>query len=153
MTRFGCTHVTMVSTTPTHYVHVLLSFDWRRRRNARPDLQNNVGSKYIKCLYFGYTSASFKTRKTQPEYLGFLGPIVHAEVGDRVVIKYRNKCGFKNSVHAHGVMYDKGSEGTPSDDGSTQQQMQDDAVAPGGRHTYQWVRTVLSIISTPGTGN
>ena len=109
-------------------------------RNA--SVQSHIGSKYIKCLYFGYTDDTYETRTSAPEHLGFLGPIIYAEVGDRVHIKYKNECGFANSVHAHGVVYDKGSEGAPSDDDTKKADMKDDAVPPNGSYTFKWVRAL-----------
>ena len=44
-----------------------------------------IGSKYEKCLYRGYTDVSFKHRESRPadeRYLGLLGPVIRAEVGD-----------------------------------------------------------------------
>lgn len=41
-------------------------------------------------------------------------------------------------MHAHGVRYDKGSEGTGYDDGSGPGNRQDDAVQPGRSYTYTW---------------
>ena len=53
---------------------------------AGPD---RVGSTYTKCLYHGYTDATFTKqppRRPQDAYLGLLGPVIRAEVGvDREV--------------------------------------------------------------------
>lgn len=99
-----------------------------------------LGSNYTKCLYHGYTDDTFSERlERAPEdaYLGMLGPVLRAAVGDRVDIVFRNRCSFRNSVHLHGLFYGKGSEGAPHDDGSVMRDMQDDMVAPGGSHTYR----------------
>ena len=39
------------------------------------------------------------------------GPTLRAEVGDTIVIHYKNGASFANSMHPHGVFYDKASEG------------------------------------------
>ncbi|HYA53758.1 MAG TPA: multicopper oxidase domain-containing protein [Streptosporangiaceae bacterium] len=100
-----------------------------------------IGSKYEKCIYRGYTDSSFATLKARaPEdaYLGFLGPVIQAEVGDTIKVVFRNTCPFATSVHPHGVFYNKNSEGAPYNDGTTGADKADDAVPTGGRHTYIW---------------
>ena len=80
-----------------------------------------IGSKYEKCLYRGYTDGSFTHRLARPadeRYLGLLGPVIRAEVGDTIKVVFRNTCPFPASVHPHGVFYAKGSEGAPYNDGT-----------------------------------
>ena len=43
---------------------------------------------FPKVRYIGYTDATFSTPKRQPEWLGVLGPIIRAEVGDNVVVHF-----------------------------------------------------------------
>jgi manganese oxidase len=98
-----------------------------------------IGSRYLKCLYREYTDGSFghlKPRAADEGYLGFLGPVIRAAVGDTIKVVYRNTCPFPTSVHPHGVFYDKSSEGAPYADGTAQHG--DDAVPTGGRWTYTW---------------
>ena len=100
-----------------------------------------IGARYVKCLYRGYTDASFRTRQPRPAadaYLGLLGPVIRAEVGDTIRVVFKNNCPFPTSVHPHGVLYDKSSEGAPYNDGTSGADKTDDAVPTGGRHTYTW---------------
>jgi FtsP/CotA-like multicopper oxidase with cupredoxin domain len=100
-----------------------------------------IGSRYIKCLYRGYTDATFRhpqQRSPDQAYLGFLGPVIRAQVGDTIKVVFRNGCRFGASVHPHGVFYAKNSEGAPYADGTKGADKADDAVSPGGRHTYVW---------------
>ncbi len=53
-------------------------------------------------------------------------------------VVFLNNASFPCSMHAHGVRYDKGSEGTAYDDGSGPANKQDDAVQPGHSYTYTW---------------
>ena len=102
---------------------------------------NRIGSRYLKCLYRGYTDATFSTlapRPAEEAYLGLLGPVIRAEVGDTVRVVFRNTCSQPVSVHPHGVFYTKDSEGAPYSDGTSGSDKADDAVPPGGRHTYVW---------------
>lgn len=100
-----------------------------------------IGSKYVKCLYRGYTDGSFNTRIQRPAadaYLGMLGPIIRAQVGDTIKVVFRNTCPFPTSIHPHGVFYDKGSEGAPYNDGTSGSAKNDDAVPTNGQVTYTW---------------
>jgi Multicopper oxidase len=80
-----------------------------------------IGARYLKCLYRGYTDAGFgslQERSPQEAHLGFLGPVLTAEVGDTIRVVFRNTCPFPASVHPHGVFYAKADEGAPYADGS-----------------------------------
>ena len=51
---------------------------------------NHIGHVYRKAIYREYTDGTFVTRKPrgpQDEYLGLLGPILRAEVGDTIKVK------------------------------------------------------------------
>jgi manganese oxidase len=90
-------------------------------------------TKYDKIRFFEYTDNTFKTRKPQPEWLGILGPIIRAEVGDEIVVEFLNKSKYPHSIHPHGLRYDKNSEGgayIPAGRGAS--------VAEGVRFTYHW---------------
>src|SRR5918911_2537826 len=105
---------------------------------AGPD---RIGSTYLKSLYREYTDDTFGTLKPRPaawEHLGFLGPVIHAEVGDRVRLVFKNNLGRPVSIHMHGLQYDKGSEGAPYADGTGADQQGDDAVPPGSVYTYDY---------------
>jgi hypothetical protein len=102
---------------------------------------SRIGSRYVKCLYRGYTDATFKHQVERPpdeRYLGLLGPVIRAEVGDTIKVVFRNNCQFAASIHPHGVFYKKQSEGAPYDDGTDAGDKADDAVKPGGTSTYEW---------------
>jgi hypothetical protein len=100
-----------------------------------------IGSRYEKCHYRGYTDASFSQLIERPpseRYLGFLGPVIRAEMGDTIKVVFRNECPFLTSVHPHGVFYTKGNEGAPYNDGTNSSDKPDDAVPTGATHTYTW---------------
>jgi FtsP/CotA-like multicopper oxidase with cupredoxin domain len=105
---------------------------------AGPD---RIGSTYLKSLYREYTDDTFATLKPRPaawEHLGFLGPVIRAQVGDRVRLVFKNNLDRPVSVHMHGLKYDKGSEGAPYADGTGANQQGDDAVPPGSVYTYDY---------------
>jgi FtsP/CotA-like multicopper oxidase with cupredoxin domain len=103
-----------------------------------------IGTVYKKALYREYTDSTFRTLKLRGadwEYLGFLGPVVRAEVGDSIRIVFRNNASHRYSVHPHGVLYDKASEGAIYEDGTSGAAKLDDGVAPGRTHVYRWAVT------------
>jgi manganese oxidase len=102
---------------------------------------DRIGTKYKKAIYVEYTDATFSERKPQPsawQYLGILGPIIHAEVGDRIRVVFRNKTSRPYSIHPHGVFYTKVNEGALTNDGTSEAEHAGDAVAPGATYVYQW---------------
>jgi FtsP/CotA-like multicopper oxidase with cupredoxin domain len=106
--------------------------------NAKP---RPVSTAYRKVLYREYTDSSFRTLKPRPvawQHLGFLGPLIRAVVGDTIRVVFRNNGDRPYSVHPHGVLYDKASEGVPYNDGTNGNDKADDGVPPGGTHTYVW---------------
>jgi hypothetical protein len=64
-----------------------------------------------KTRYIEYTDATFSTRKPQPDWLGILGPVIHAEVGDTILVAFLNRSQAPHSMHPHGLRYDKDNEG------------------------------------------
>lgn len=48
---------------------------------------------------------------TQPSWLGFLGPVLWAEVGDVISVHLKNFATRPYTIHPHGVFYEKDSEG------------------------------------------
>jgi hephaestin len=102
---------------------------------------SRIGSTYTKALYQEYTDGSFRTRKpTDPrwEHLGSLGPVIRAQVGDTVRVVFRNKTSRPYSIHVHGLLYDKRSEGAPYSDGTHGADKGDDAVPPDTTFTYTY---------------
>ncbi len=102
---------------------------------------DRIGRVYLKSIYREYTDESFKELEPRPdewEHLGMLGPVIQAEVGDTIEVVFRNNTPFPASMHPHGVLYDKDSEGAPYADGTSEADKADDAVPEGGTHTYHW---------------
>jgi hephaestin len=64
--------------------------------------------------------------------------MIRAEVGDTIVVHFKNNTPFPASMHPHGVFYAKDSEGAPYNDGTSGAGKADDAVKPGQTHTYVW---------------
>jgi FtsP/CotA-like multicopper oxidase with cupredoxin domain len=102
---------------------------------------HSLGPIFRKAMYREYTDATFthlKPRSSEDAYLGIVGPIVHAEVGDTIRIVFKNHGTHPYSMHPHGVFYDKASEGSGYADGLTPAEKAGDSVAPGATFTYRW---------------
>ena len=102
--------------------------------------KDRIGKVYTKALYREYTEnwAALKPVPSQWQHLGTLGPVIRAEVGDTIVVHFKNNASFPFSVHPHGVFYNKDSEGAPYNDSTSGSDKLDDAVQPGFTHTYTW---------------
>ncbi|XP_049623128.1 hephaestin isoform X5 [Suncus etruscus] len=100
--------------------------------------KKRIGSTYKKTIYKGYKDDSFMDEMTQPSWLGFLGPVIWAEVGDVISVHLKNFATRPYTIHPHGVFYKKDSEGSLYPDGTSGQLKADDAVMPGGSHIYNW---------------
>jgi Putative multicopper oxidases len=102
---------------------------------------NPNATVYRKAIFRQYTDASFKTLKARPDawaHLGILGPLIQAEVGDTIIVVFRNNASHPFSMHPHGVLYDKESEGAGYQDGTSADRKLGDSVAPGASYTYTW---------------
>lgn len=81
-----------------------------------------IGTVYKKVFYREYTDSSFsvpKNRSDQWAHLGYLGPVIHASVGDSIRIVFKNNALSGNrsySMHPHGVFYSKENEGMAQSD-------------------------------------
>jgi FtsP/CotA-like multicopper oxidase with cupredoxin domain len=102
---------------------------------------HRIGTTYRKAIYREYTDGTFsklKPRTPEEAYLGSLGPILRAEVGDTIRVVFRNNGTHPFSMHPHGVFYEKASEGSPYQDGVANKEKGGAAVPPGGTFTYTW---------------
>lgn len=102
---------------------------------------DTIGSSYKKALYRQYTDGTFSKLTPIPadqRYLGLLGPTIHAEVGDTIKIYFKNNTTIPVSMHPHGLLYSKASEGAGYNDGTAGTDKTGDAVPPGGHYLYTW---------------
>ena len=102
---------------------------------------HRIGKVYRKAIYREYTDESFtklKPRAPEWEHAGILGPILRGEVGDTLRVVFKNNATRAYSMHPHGVFYNKDSEGSSYDDGTSGNDKADDNVAPGQTHLYTW---------------
>jgi FtsP/CotA-like multicopper oxidase with cupredoxin domain len=151
----GCTSVLAQQTRTYHIAAIEVDWDYaptginKISGNAFGESENvfvqsgkeRIGKVYRKAVYREYTDAAFTTVKAvapQWEHLGALGPVIRGEVGDTINVVFKNMASFPASMHPHGVLYTKSSEGAPYNDGTSGADKADDAVPSGGTHTYTW---------------
>uniref|UniRef100_A0A8C8AJW2 ferroxidase n=1 Tax=Otus sunia TaxID=257818 RepID=A0A8C8AJW2_9STRI len=82
-----------ISSNEESYGHIFLSQE-----------EDLIGSKYKKVVYREYTNSNFTQRKVrteEEEHLEILGPLLHAEAGDSVLIVFKNKASRPYSISAH----------------------------------------------------
>lgn len=100
--------------------------------------------RWAKTRFIEYSDNTFTTTKPQPEWLGILGPVIRAEVGDEIVVEFLNRSRKAHDMHPHGLRYDKNNEGSyylPFGTGAQ--------VGPGRKFTYHWFANASS---GPGPG-
>ncbi len=115
-------------------------FDELQKGYTQPGA-NHIGRVYKKAIYREYTDDSFSTLKPRPadeQYLGLLGPVLRAEVGDTIKVVFKNHASHPYSMHPHGVLYQKDSEGADYNDNTSGADKSDGGVPPGATHTYLW---------------
>uniref|UniRef100_H3BA63 Hephaestin n=1 Tax=Latimeria chalumnae TaxID=7897 RepID=H3BA63_LATCH len=100
--------------------------------------KDRIGGVYKKALYKQYSDVTYATEVQQPDWLGYLGPVIRAEVGDTIILHLKNFASRPYSLHPHGVFYDKSSEGALYPDHTSGEAKKDDGVPSGGSHTYTW---------------
>jgi FtsP/CotA-like multicopper oxidase with cupredoxin domain len=117
-----------------------MPFDAIARTFTQPG-PHQIGSINKKTIYRQYTDATFtklKPRAPEDAYLGLVGPILYAEVGDTIKVVFRNHATHPFGMHPHGVQYAKDSEGADYNDGTSGADKADGCVSPGATHTYTW---------------
>jgi manganese oxidase len=137
--------------TTRHYYIAAEDVTWDYAPSGHNLLNGNVllqpwqlKRQWPKSRFIEYTDDTFKTPKPQPAWLGILGPVIRAEVGDEVVVDFLNRSHRGHDIHPHGLRYDKINEGSlylPVAKGGF--------VAPGARYTYHWFANETS---GPGPG-
>uniref|UniRef100_G5EA73 Ceruloplasmin n=1 Tax=Sarcophilus harrisii TaxID=9305 RepID=G5EA73_SARHA len=98
---------------------------------------DRIGSTYKKAIYVQYTDNLFTTIIEKPSWLGFVGPIIRAETGDKVFVHVRNFASRAYTFHAHGITYYKDHEGALYPDNTTGPLINDDKLQPGAQYTYE----------------
>jgi manganese oxidase len=104
---------------------------------------NHIGNIYRKAIYREYTDGTFATRKPraqQDDYLGLVGPILRAEVGDTIKVVFKNNASRPYGMRAPDVfrLRNASAGSVPDATGNIADQDPEDSVAPGATFTYEW---------------
>lgn len=114
----------------------LISVDTEQSNFYLRNGPDRIGRKYKKALYSEYTDGTFTKTIDKPAWLGLLGPVIKAEVGDKVSVHVKNFASRPYTFHAHGVTYTKSNEGAIYPDNTTDFQRADDKLFPGQQYLY-----------------
>ncbi len=60
-----------------------------------------------------------QNRSAEDAYLGLLGPVIRATVGDTIRVTFKNGVPYNTTVHPHGVLYAKDAEGAIYNDSTS----------------------------------
>jgi FtsP/CotA-like multicopper oxidase with cupredoxin domain len=106
---------------------------------------DRIGHVYRKAIYREYTDGTFTTPKPRPpqdEYLGLLGPILRAEVGDTVKVVFKNSASRPYSMTMPDDVFRPrhavGSGSVLDAEGLVTEGVPEDTVQPGATFTYEW---------------
>ncbi|XP_043857784.1 coagulation factor V isoform X2 [Dromiciops gliroides] len=123
----------------------------RKADDAGDIVENTVYKKVIFRSYLDSTFSMPDPRGENEEHLGILGPIIRAEVDDVIQVRFKNLASRPYSLHAHGLSYEKSSEGKSYEDDSPEWYKDDNAIQPNGSYTYVWHATERSGPENPGS--
>ncbi|KAM6934597.1 coagulation factor V [Xenentodon cancila] len=111
-----------------------------QRRQEKSQL-NSRETTFTKVVFRGYLDSSFSTpdiRGELHEHLGILGPVIKAEVGQSIMVVFKNNANRPYSIHPNGITYTKQTEGLSYEDGSKYWYKYDNEVPPNSTFTYLW---------------
>ncbi|XP_036890788.1 coagulation factor V isoform X2 [Sturnira hondurensis] len=135
-----------------------ISWDYSKSAQSEMDAEDNEavaeGTVYKKVVFQKYLDSTFTKREPRGEYeehLGILGPVIRAEVGDVIQVRFKNLASRPYSLHAHGLSYEKSSEGKMYEDDSPEWFKEDNAIQPNRSYTYVWHATGRSGPESPGS--
>ncbi|XP_076011480.1 coagulation factor V isoform X1 [Genypterus blacodes] len=98
---------------------------------------SRIGRKYKKVVYTLYKNESFTERleaKQRKAELGILGPVIRAQIRDKIKIVFKNMASRPYSIYPHGLTIEKSQEGVNYPAGGNQSR----GVLPGETQTYVW---------------
>jgi hypothetical protein len=79
-----------------NWLGVPLNESWRAWELDYIPTNTSLGTTFDKALYRGYTDSSFTNMTEQPDWLGYQGPILRAEVNDMIEV-----CLFRPILYAN----------------------------------------------------
>ncbi|KAM7045154.1 coagulation factor VIII [Molossus nigricans] len=99
-----------------------------------------IGRKYKKVRFMAYTNETFKTREAIQYESGILGPLLYGEVGDTLLIIFKNQASRPYNIFPHGI-----TDVRPLHAGRLPKgvkHLKDMPILPGEIFKYKWTVTV-----------
>ncbi|KAM4818537.1 coagulation factor VIII isoform 1-T1 [Thomomys bottae] len=99
-----------------------------------------IGRKYKKVRFMAYKDETFKTRETIQYESGILGPLLYGEVGDTLLIIFKNQASRPYNIYPHGI-----TDVSPLHTGRLPKgvkHLKDFPILPGEIFKYKWKVTV-----------
>uniref|UniRef100_A0A452URJ8 Coagulation factor VIII n=1 Tax=Ursus maritimus TaxID=29073 RepID=A0A452URJ8_URSMA len=99
-----------------------------------------IGRKYKKVRFMAYTDETFKTREAIQYESGILGPLLYGEVGDTLLIIFKNQASRPYNIYPHGI-----TDVSPLHSGRLPKgvkHLKDMPILPGEIFKYKWTVTV-----------
>ncbi|XP_040307656.1 coagulation factor V isoform X1 [Herpailurus yagouaroundi] len=143
-----------------YYYIAAEELSWDYSKFAQSEVDNEdiddvpENTVYKKVVFRKYLDGSFTKRDPAGEleaHLGILGPVIRAEVDDVIQVRFKNLASRPYSLHAHGLSYEKSSEGKSYEDDSPEWFKEDNVVQPNSSYTYVWHATPRSGPENPGS--
>ncbi|XP_020831238.1 coagulation factor VIII isoform X3 [Phascolarctos cinereus] len=99
-----------------------------------------IGRKYKKARYIAYTDETFKTPQSSQQESGILGPLLYGEVGDTLLIIFKNLASRPYNIYPHGLI-----SVSPLHSGRLPKgvkDVKDVPIMPGQTFKYKWEVTL-----------
>lgn len=113
-------------------------------RSYQSEYLNNgpqqIGRKYKKVRFMPYTDETFKTHETVQYESGILGPLLYGEVGDTLLIIFKNQATRPYNIYPHGI-----TDVSPLHSGKLPKgikHLKDLPILPGEIFKYKWKVTI-----------
>ncbi|XP_023564234.1 coagulation factor VIII isoform X2 [Octodon degus] len=99
-----------------------------------------IGRKYKKVQFVAYTNETFKTREIRQYESGILGPLLYGEVGDTLLIIFKNHASRPYNIYPHGITDVSPLHSRRLPKGV--KHLKDLPILPGEIFKYKWTVTV-----------
>ncbi|XP_011818598.1 PREDICTED: coagulation factor VIII [Colobus angolensis palliatus] len=99
-----------------------------------------IGRKYKKVRFMAYTDETFKTREAIQYESGILGPLLYGEVGDTLLIIFKNQASRPYNIYPHGITDVRPLYSRRLPKGV--KHLKDFPILPGEIFKYKWTVTV-----------
>ncbi|XP_026517182.2 coagulation factor V-like, partial [Terrapene carolina triunguis] len=92
-----------------HYIAAEIT-SWSYRPQSKEQSRLDNSEPVFKKIAYREYEADFQTAKPRDTFSGLLGPTLRAEVGDTLVVHFKNMANKPLSIHPQGIAYNKLSE-------------------------------------------